>query len=87
MAEHDHGDKAGPAPGDGSGDAFRPPALGLGIDDLDAVTAITCVTGDEAAPERRLDGGELGTELLVDAWSRGAPAEAARGRRDVRHSW
>ena len=39
--------------------------FGFGVDDLDAIAAVAHVSGDQPAPQRRLDGGEIVAQRLI----------------------
>ena len=55
MAEHDHADQRRLARGDDVGHSLGIKLVCLGIDDVDRITAVADVAGDQAAPQRWLD--------------------------------
>ena len=65
MAERDHADQARLARHYFFRDRLRPKTFGFRIDDLDCVTAIAGISGDQSAPQWWLDRGQFLAKFLI----------------------
>ena len=66
MTVHDHADQARLPFIHFASDGRRALVLRLRIKNFDRVTAIEHIAADKAAPQWRLDGAQLGSQVLVD---------------------